>query len=391
MRIRCLQENLSKGLSLAGRVTSTRSSLPVLANILIEAKEGQLRLVCSNLDVSINVWVNAVIEEEGAITVPVRLLTEFVTYLPPHEEVELVYDVKVKQVKVTSGTNHASFNTIEASEFPQIPDSLAHFSEEPLQLNTPGLRSMIEQTVFAASTGAERPNLTGVEMHFNQGQLVMAATDGFRLSVRSAQLNLLMDDELKILVPARALAEMSRILTEADQDKPVQMAVTHNSNQILFDIPGAPQERGAFGRVLLLCQLIDAQFPDYKRIIPTEHESRIITSTESLLQAAKVSFLFTKEHNNIITTAVDCEGNCISVSSESSEKGDSNNKIAATVEGDSITMSFNGQYLIDALNHMGSEDVVLEMTQPTRPCKVKPVGQSDDQFLHIIMPMSHPR
>ncbi len=390
MRIRCLQENLSKGLSLAGRVTSTRSSLPVLANILVEAREGQVRLVCSNLDISINVWINAAIEEEGAITIPVRLLTEFVTYLPPHEEVTLVYDVKARQVKVSSGHNHASFNTIEATEFPAIPDSLDG-DTTPLQLGIPSLRSMIDQTVFAASTGIERPNLTGVEMHFTQGQLIMAATDGFRLSVRTAPLNLLVDDELKVLVPARALSEMSRILAEADQDKAVQMAVTHNSNQVLFAIPGLPQDRGAFAKVLLLCQLIDAQFPDYKRIIPTEHESRIVTSTENLLQAAKVSFLFTKEHNNIITTAVDCESNCISISSESNEKGDSNNKIDATVEGDSITISFNGQYLIDALNHMHSEDVVLEMTQPTRPCKVKPVGQGDDQFLHIIMPMSHPR
>lgn len=391
MRISCLQENLSKGLSIAGRVTSTRSSLPVLDNILFEAGNGQVRLVCTNLDVSINVWINASVEEEGAVTVPVRLLTDFVAFLPANQKVDLAYEEKNRQVTVKCGSYSASFNTIDASEFPQIPDALQP-DLAVHQLNAQGLRSMIDQTVFAAATGDERPNLAGVEMHFMNGRLTMAATDGFRLSVRSANLDLQSETEIKILVPARALAELARILPEATSIQPIQMVVTSNSNQILFEVVGLPSERGSFVKVLLMCQLIDAQFPDYNRIIPTEHAARVVTSTEELLQAARASFLFTKENNSIISAQVSCEDNCISVSSQSVERGGSVNAIKAAVEGDSLRISFNGQYLIDVLSHLHTEEVMMEMTQPGRPCKVKPVGKQDeDEFLHIIMPMSQPR
>lgn len=390
MRISCLQENLSKGLSLAGRANASRTTLPVLENILIEATEGQVRLVCTNLDVSINVWINATVEDSGAITVPVRLLADFVTYLPQGETVELTHDVKSRQVVVQCGRYTASFNTIEANEFPEIPQAIQDDADMH-QLSSPGLRSMIDQTVFAAAVGEERPNLAGVQMHFQDGRLTLAATDGFRLSVRSAALDLLSEEEVKVLVPARALGEMTRILAESDRGQPVQMAVAPTSNQILFQIPGLPNERGSFIKVLLICQLIDARFPDYHRIIPTEHEARIVASTEHLLQATRASFLFTKENNSIVSATMNGDDNSIAISSESAERGGSENNIEAAIEGESLQISFNGQYLIDALSHLNSEEVVMELTQPSRPCKLRPVGQDEDEFLQIIMPMSQPR
>lgn len=391
MRISCLQETLSKALSIAGRFTAARSSMAVLENLLMEAQDGHIRLVCSTLDISINVWVKATVHDEGAITVPVRLLSEFVTYLPSGQMVDLEFDTKSKQMNVSCGSYSADFNTIEANEFPNVPDTVHLDGARIRQLESRGLRSMIGQTVFAAATGDERPNLAGVDMQFTAGVLTMAATDGFRLSVRSAPMSLSEEEEIKVLVPARALAEMGRILSEADASQAIQMAVTSRSNQILFEIPGFPQENGAFAKVLLVCQLIDAQFPDYHRIIPTSHTARVVTSTASLLKATRASFLFTKADNNIISTHINPADNRISVSSESDQKGASENQIDAQVEGESMDISFNGQYLIDVLSRMESEEVMMELTESSRPCKVLPVGQGSDEFLHVIMPMSNRR
>ena len=392
MQISCLQENLSKGLSIAGRVTSSRSSLPVLENILIEASDNGLRLVCTNLDISINVWVKAEVRDTGAITVPVRLLTEFVSFLPPRRQVELTHDVKSKQVIVQSGTYHASFNTIEANDFPKIPHEIDP-QNEIHSLGTTGLRKMIDQTVFAAASGEERPNLAGVETYFGGGKLTMAATDGFRLSVSKTELGLESDSEVKVLVPAKALAELARVLAEADRSRPIQMAVTANSNQIIFKVAGLPNEPGSFISVVLICQLIDGTFPDYTRIIPNEEDSktRAVSSVEALLKVSRAAFLFTKEDGSIVSFNVDEVEKKITVSSQSAERGESQNSIESAIEGPALEISFNGQYVIDFLNHSYTGEVKMAMSEPSRPCTFTPVGQGEIEFLHVIMPMSKPR
>ena len=392
MQISCLQENLSKGLSIAGRVTSTRTSLPVLENILIEASDDGVRLVCTNLDISINVWVKAEVRDTGAITVPVRLLTDFVSFLPSQRKVDITHDVKSKQVVVQSGTYHASFNTIEANDFPDIP-SVIDSHIESHSLSTTGLRRMIDQTVFAAASGEERPNLAGVETCFGDGKLVMAATDGFRLSVCKTKLGLESETSVKVLVPAKALAELARILAESDRSKPIQMAVTANSNQILFEIVGLPNEPGSFDRVLLICQLIDGTFPDYTRIIPDEEDSktRAVSSADALLRVSRAAFLFTRENNSIVSFNVNEDEKKIISSSQSAERGESENSIEATIEGPALEISFNGQYVIDFLNHAYSGEVKMAMSEPSRPCTFTPVGQDEIEFLHVIMPMSKPR
>ncbi len=392
MQISCLQENLSKGLSIAGRVTSTRTSLPVLENILIEASDEGVRLVCTNLDISINIWIRAEVQDTGAITVPVRLLTEFVSFLPAQHQVDITHDVKSQQVVVQSGTYHASFNTIEANDFPEIPSGIAPDIESH-SLSTTGLRRMIDQTVFAAASGEERPNLAGVETYFGDGKLVMAATDGFRLSVCKTNLGLESGTQVKVLVPAKALAELARILAESDRSKPIRMAVTANSNQILFEIAGLPHEPGSFDRVLLICQLIDGTFPDYTRIIPDEEDSktRAVSSADGLLRVSRAAFLFTRENNSIVSFNVNEDEKKIISSSQSSERGESENSIEATIEGPALEISFNGQYVIDFLNHAYAGEVKMAMSEPSRPCTFTPVGQDEIEFLHVIMPMSKPR
>lgn len=392
MQISCLQEDLSRGLSIAGRVTSTRTPLPVLENILIEASEGAVRLVCTNLDISINVWIQAEVKDPGSVTVPVRLLTDFVSFLPAQRSVELVFDAQRRQVEVRSGSYNASFNTIDTTEFPPIPAAIDE-SLEQHSLSTAGLRRMIDQTVFAAASGEERPNLAGVETSFGNGGLTMAATDGFRLSVCKADLGPESESEVKVLVPAKALAELSRVLSESDRSKPILMSVTANSNQILFEVAGLANEPGSFTRILLISQLIDGMFPDYSRIVPKEEDSstRAVSSVEDLLRITRAAFLFSREGSSIVSFSVSEPDKAITVSSESADRGESENSISSAVEGETMEISFNGKYVIDFLSNARASEVKISMSQAQRPCAFKPVGEGDIEFLHVIMPMSKPR
>ena len=194
-----------------------------------------------------------------------RLLTEFVNLLPSGKPVNLTYLAQSRQLEVSCGQFRTAFNTIEANQFPDVQDSI-HEMEATLNLDTHELRTMIEETAFAAATGEDRPNLACVQVELADAGLTLAATDGFRLAVRRTTLEQAERDQ-KILVPARALSELSRILADADSSKPVAVAVTNNHSQILANLHGLSHERGSFVEVLLICQLVDAHFPDYNRII----------------------------------------------------------------------------------------------------------------------------
>ncbi len=255
---------------------------------------------------------------------------------------------------------------------------------------------MVDQVVFAASTDESRPTLTGVEVTFKEGRVTMAATDGYRLSVRSAEVDgSLPDAPTTVIVPARSLGELARISADADESRPVQVLVTQERNQILFQIWGKSGEAkgGAFHRVEMASQLIDANFPDYRAIIPKTHTTRTVVDTAALLKAVRVAFLFARDNANIVRLKIqpangDVAG-YVSLAATSTEMGDSVNDLEAMIEGDDLEISFNAKYLIDVLSQIDEPQVVIETTQPTRPGTIRPVGMGDKEFLHVVMPM-HP-
>ena len=398
MRVSCLQENLAKGLAIVGRAVSARSTMPVLANILLEASDNQLRLAATNLEIGVTCWIGAKVEDVGSITVPARLLTDFVNSLPP-ERIEL-------ELVVRTQTLHLHCTSFEANlkgNFPIIPtiDSVVHNNGSNLEalrieLGSTGLRKMVEQVVFAASTDESRPTLTGVEVTFKEGRLTMAATDGYRLSVRSSAVDgSLPSTAATVIVPARSLSELARISADADEGRTVQVLVTQERNQILFQIWGRSGEGkgGNFHRVELASQLIDANFPDYRAIVPKTHATRTVVDTAALLKAVRVAFLFARDNANIvrlkIQPASSTHGAQLSLAATSSDIGDSTNDLAARVEGDELEISFNAKYLIDVLSQIDDPQVVLETTQSTRPGTLRPVGMGEEEFLHVVMPM-HP-
>lgn len=404
MKVSCFQENLAKGLSIVGRAVSSRSTLPVLGNILLEAKDNQLRLAATNLEIGINCWIGARVDDEGAVTVPARLLAEFVNSLPA-ERIDLELSVRTQTLHLQCARYEANIKGIDAAEFPIIPtvdngegpeETAVVLEGSTIALETAGLRKMIDQVVFAAATDESRPTLTGVEVSFKGDRLAMAATDGYRLSVRSVELEQPFAEDITVIVPARSLGELGRVITDANDEKPVQVTVTQARNQILFRVWGKGTEsRGAFHQVDLVSQLIDARFPDYRAIIPKSHTTRTVVPTDALLQAVKVAHLFARDNANIVRLGIQ-PGNgegpgTLQLAAVSTEMGDNVNQLDAMVEGGDIEITFNARYLIDVLSQISEPQVVIETTQSNRPGTIRPVGMGTEEFLHVVMPMHPPK
>jgi DNA polymerase III subunit beta len=376
MKISCLQENLAKGLAIVGRAVATRSTLPVLSNILLQSDEGRLRLSATNLEIGINCWIGARVTEEGSITVPARLLTEFVNSLPPGQ-IDMDLSERTQTLNLKCARFEANIKGIEAGEFPDVPTAQSIGAGEHLQSKADVFRRMIDQSAFAAATDESRPILTGVLTLFHQGSLTLAAADGFRLAVATADVGTDPDQSVGVVIPAHALAELSRI--GAEQQDPIELIIPQSRSQILFHL----------ANVDLVSQLIEGSFPDYKQIVPKGHSTRTVMNTAELLKAVKVAFLFARDAANIIRLNVLPGGELtpgqVMITGNSAELGDNVSEFDASIEGDSIEIAFNARYLIDALAVMGTEKTALETSTPSSPGVLRPV--SGDDYLCVIMPM----
>lgn len=375
MKVSVLQENLAKGLSIVGRAVPTRPTMQVLGNVLLETEEGRLKLAATNLELGITAWIGARVEEDGAITVPARTFIDLINQLSP-ERVDLDLDVRNQTLKVHCGATNSNIKGIDSNEFPLIPQA----GEAP-GIAIPGavLREMISQTVFAAATDDNRPILTGVYTRLTSDDIVMAAADGYRLSVRTAPLEIGTPRTTELIIPARTLAELGRIIT--DDDEEVLMSIPQGRNQVIFHLKN----------VDVASTLLDGKFPDYNAIIPRSFTTSTIAYTADLLRACKRADIFARDVNNnakvsVIPAETPSSPGLVRLSATSTERGSADAIVDATVEGDRQEISFNVRYLIDVLNVIREEQVVLQSNGPTAPGVIKPVGRDD--FIHVIMPMS---
>ena len=372
MKLSCLQENLAKGISIVSRVVSTRAVLPVLNNILLATDDGRLKLAATDLSTSITCWIGAKVEEDGEITVPARLLSDFVSTLPSAQiEMELV--TRTKSLHLKCAQFEADIRGIDAQDFPLIP---ADVSDHKLTIPPATLRQMIEQVTLAAATDESRPVLTGALVEFRDSELTMVAADGFRLSLRKAPLTEEVPEPMDLIIPARALRELARV--SAEEEEPVEIIVTPDRNQVLFRL----------SNVEIVSQLIEGKFPDYNQIIPTSYGTRVVINTHDLMRGARISVLFSRDVANIIRLEM-IPGSELTpgrlIVESTAEVGQNVGELDAVVEGEQMEIAFNGRYLIDMLNVIGSEQVALETTNPSRPGILKPVG--DNNLVYVIMPM----
>ena len=373
MKVTVLQENLARGLSIVSRAVSPRSTLPVLANVLIATDEGRLRLSATNLELGITCWIGAKIEEEGSTTVPSRTLADLVGTMPD-PQVSLTLNAQTQTLNVRSGSSTNDIKGIDAQEFPPLP--VPDF-EDAILINVADFKEMIQQVAFAASTDEARPVLMGVLVTVEKDLVTMAAADGFRLSVRKAALSSTVAAPVSAIIPARALNELARIASDGEQM--IQMVLPKGRGQVVFRIKDAE----------LVSQLIDGTFPDYQQIIPRSHKSRTLVSTASLLKACRQAEIFAREGSNVVRLNIKTNGEMqpgeVEISAHSEETGSNETLVEATVDGIPLLIAFNVKYLREVLEVVKSPNVAIETSAPNAPGVVRPVG--DDHFLHVIMPM----
>ena len=373
MKVSCLQENLARGLSIVSRAVAPRSTLPVLSNILVATDNGRLRLSATNLELGISYWIGAKIEEDGSTTVPARTFVDLVNTLPS-DTVSMELTIRNQTLNVHCGSFNNDIKCIDAQDFPPLPPSEL---DDGLELNVKNLRSMIQQATFAASMDDARPVLTGVLLEVEDDKTTMAAADGFRLSVRTAQLSSASSNQVKAIIPARALSELARIIGTGDET--ISMTLPANRGQVIF--------RGTDFE--LVSQLIDGTFPDYHSIIPTTFATRSVLSTGALLKACKAADIFAREAAHSarlrIIPGSDIEPGALEVSATAAETGSNETIVDATIEGEAVEIAFNVRFLVDVLSVIDTPNVAIETTSASSPGVVRPVGRDD--FLHVIMPM----
>ena len=373
MNVSILQENLSKGLSIVSRAVSSRSTLPVLANVLMNTDNGRLKLSATNLEIVVTCWVGAKIEEEGSITIPARTLSDLVNTLPS-EIIEMQLDEPTQTIHIKCGRTEANIKGIDAQEFPLVPEPQ---KEEQLLLERDVFKQMISRVVFAAASDDTRPVLTGISTKLEGDTINMAATDGFRLSITSGVFPGSVDRPIDAIIPARALSEVLRVA--GDDEKPIAISMPAGRNQIIFDM----------GETIIVSQLIDGQFPDFQSVIPAEPLTRTIMGTADLLKACKTADIFARESSHTAKVSIEPGDEMMrgqaTIAATSAETGNNIAQVDASVDGPAVEIAFNVKYMTDVLNVINEPQVAIETRTPMEPGVIKPVGE--EGFIHVIMPM----
>jgi DNA polymerase-3 subunit beta len=373
MKLSCLQENLNKGLSIVGRAVATRTTLPITSNVLLTAEQSRLKLVATNLEMAISYWIGAKVEEEGTITVPARLLTEFVASLP-NENIDIELSSRTKTLSLKCARFEARISGVDAKDFPPIPD-INEGIKTRLDVDTLG--KGISHVAFAAATEESRPVLTGVDARFNDDQLTLAAADGFRLAVYKLNLSQSVNQQAEVIIPARTLTELNRMMT--DEEEGVDVTINPNKSQALFRMKNTE----------LVSQLVQGTFPQYDQLIPQGHSTRVTVDVADFLRATRTASIFARDGSGIVRLVAGSDGEGtpgkLTISARSEEIGDDVGEIDAAMEGEEMKIAFNGKYLIDVLGVLAESQVILETTNSSSPGVIRPVGS--DNYVHVVMPM----
>lgn len=361
MKLKVTQENLAKALNYVARVASTRSTLPILSNILLKIQDNQLSVSATNLDIAIHSQVGAQVQTEGALTVPAKLLQELVGGLPGGI-VELEQDEQ--KLKITTDQYKSIINGVNADDFPVMP---AIENGETFLVDAQTLREGLTQVLLAASNDESRPILTGVVFRSIDGWLYMASTDSYRLAERKLMKT---KQNILLLIPATALHDVARIIHDYSGD----VRVSYDDQQVQF----------LAGEVELVARLIDGAYPDYRKLIPTTFETTATLSRTELVNIVKVTSLFARESAGSVIISVDEASESIWIRAVASQLGE-NNATAKIIAHGSGAITINSRYLLEVLQVISGKDVTIGFNG-----KLDPVHVSDplsDDYQHIIMPL----
>lgn len=361
MKLQVTQENLAKALGSVSRVASSRGTLPILSNVLLKTIEGRLSIAATNLDIAITHFIGSKVSEEGSITVPARLMQDFVSSLPAGV-IELSLDDF--KLHIAADKYQSVINGVSAEDYPVMP---AIADGQTIRIPAKILKAALQQVIMAASSDESRPVLTGVYWHTYDGMLYMVATDSYRLAekalVTTAQ-------EIGLLIPASALQDLLRILGDFDEE----VEVTFDDQQVLFRV----------GDVELVTRLIEGKYPDYRKLIPSTFASSASLKKSDLTNITKVSSLFARESAGSVTINLDEAAQQVSIRSIASQIGENTAAASAAITGEGV-ITLNSRYILDALHALSGDEVVFSFNGKLEPSVLRDPKASD--YVHVIMPL----
>lgn len=362
MKLQVTQENLNKALNNVARVATTRNPLPILSNVLIKTVNNRLCVAATDLNIAITHYIGSKVSNKGAITVPARLMQDFISSLPSG-----VINLELEDTKlhITAGKYKSVINGVPADDYPVMPSIT---EGKTWKISSKLLKQALNKTVIAASNDEARPVLTGVYFHTNQNKLYIVATDSYRLAEARV---IPLDQSITALIPASSAQDLLRILSEEEQE----VTVVCDDQQILFKT----------GDVEMVARLIDEKYPDYKKLIPTKFKTSAVVKKTDLQNTTKVASLFARESAGSVNLSVNVEKKNINIDSIASQVGENSSDMDAKTDGESSKITLNSRFITDALSVMKSEQIKINFNNKLEPIVLN--EYDDDTYTHIIMPL----
>ena len=382
MKLTCTQENFKKAIYSTERVVGKQITLPILENILLETDNGMLKISATNLEIGVFLKIGAKIEEEGKITVPARLLSNFVNNLPSVGTVSLI--VVDQTLHIESGSSKAQINGLQAQDFPIIPEMEGEFL---FSLPAQEMRDVIPRLVVCVSLDSTRPELTGLNFVLNQLEVRLAATDSFRLAEavvtlikdHSQEYDLFIEKTNSIIVPLNTISEVFRVISPETQD----IKISIEESQIFFQIDN----------VRIVSRLINGKYPPYQQIIPQEFTTKVFLPKDEVLRAVKIAGIFTHSKAGEVKFTINTDAKEVYVQSKAEEVGENKTILSAEIEGPDQEALFNPRYMVDGLQAISTSHLVLLMNSGSSPAVLRMVqGEKREELLnytYIIMPIKN--
>lgn len=369
MKVVCSQADLLKGIQGVQAIISTKTSLPILANILLETHKDKLKCAATDLEVGIKTEIPTEVVKEGSITIPAKILFDIVRELPD-QDVQFEVTAEYKVI-LTCGKIVYKLMGMPKDEFPIIPD----FKEEnSFEIEKNILKNMIQKTIFAISTDETRYVLTGVLLQTSLGNSEMVSTDGRRLAyINGGKVGKTLKNKLDVIIPAKALREVNRLLSDVASSEQKTAAIEITENQISFKLDST----------VLISRLVEGKFPNYKQVIPKEHAFLLELKTEEFFNAVKRIALLAPEKAESIK--IELEKGKMTISSMAQGVGEAQEEIEINYQGNKIDAAYNPKFLLDVLKNIETEEIVIEMSNPMSPGVIKAKGKDD--YLYVVMPM----
>tara|TARA_B100000530_G_C15923905_1_gene474249 strand:+ start:375 stop:1508 length:1134 start_codon:yes stop_codon:yes gene_type:complete len=373
MEFSCLQDNLSRGLANVSRAVAQRAPLPVTQNVLIETEDSKVKITATNLEIAISTWISAEIKEAGSLTIPARMLTDFINSLPSGEQVEVKMIKDKAGIEIKCKTYNGRISGTDAGEFPPIPES----SDSPtISVPSAALKRSLGRVAIVSATDDSRPVLMGVKVEIDKSGITLAAADGFRLAVDRVEISSTEDLDSSAIVPGKTMLELERLIDDSNQST-IQISISEASNQILFNLEN----------IQVVSQLIQGQFPDYEKLIPNSSSTQSLVDRKAFMESIKAASIFARDGSGIIKLIMDKSSKKISILSNAEEIGDLENDIDADINGDESKVAFNSRFLQDVVGVLGSDVIKIDSSSPSSPGVFTEKSDGNSNYRHVIMPM----